>query len=284
MAVRGSVPALVSADWLLGQLPAPDLRVLDASWYMPGDARDAHALYVQAHIPGAMFFDIDAIADPESSLPHMMPTAARFERLVGALGVGSATRVVVYDQSGILSAPRAWWMLRVFGHERCAVLDGGLPAWRRAGGALASGAEAPQDAGPFRASFHAGLIRGLGDVLANLGTHRELVLDARSGDRFHARVPEPRAGLLGGHIPGSVSLPFTELLTATQTLKTPGELRESLAQRGVTEQTQVITTCGSGLTAAVINLALQVAGLPPGALYDGSWSEWGGRTDTPVER
>jgi len=275
--------ALVSTEWLAAQLPANDLIVFDASWYMPAEGRDPRAQYRLAHIPGALFFDIDAIADTESALPHMAPTAARFERMIGALGVSAASRVVFYDQKGVFSSARGWWLMRLFGHERCAVLDGGLPKWRREERALEHGAGRTPTAAAYRASLNARYLRGLGDVLENLDSRRELVLDARAADRFHARVPEPRAGLRGGHVPGSRSLPYTELLSAEQTLLPAAQLRARFEARGVGEHSAVVTSCGSGLTAAVLNLGLEVAGLPMGALYDGSWSEWGARAETPIE-
>jgi thiosulfate/3-mercaptopyruvate sulfurtransferase len=280
----GSMPPLVTTEWLRGELGATDLRIYDASWYLPTEGRDARALYREMHIPGAQLFDIDAIADTDSTLPHMVPGTARFERLAGALGIGNDTRVVFYDQKGVYSAPRAWWLMQLFGHTRCAVLDGGLPAWRRAGGAWVAGESLPASPATFRAQLNVRLLRGLGDMLANLQTHEELVLDARSSERFEARVPEPRAGLRGGHIPDSRNLPFTELLTDAQTLKSPEQLRERFARSGVQARSRVVTSCGSGLSAAVLNLGLQVAGFAPAALYDGSWSEWGARSDTPVER
>lgn len=275
--------ALVSTEWLASQLDANDLSVFDASWYMPAEARDARAEYRSAHIPGACFFDIDAIADPESTLPHMVPSTARFEQMLGALGVSADQRLVFYDQKGIFSAARAWWLMRLFGHARCAVLDGGLPKWRREGRALQSGAEPAVASAVYRASLNARYLRGLGDVLENLHSGREILLDARSLDRFHARVPEPRPGVRGGHVPGSRSLPFTELLSSEQTLLPPARLRALFKARGVDEHSAVVTSCGSGLTAAVLNLGLEVAGLPMGALYDGSWSEWGARAETPIE-
>lgn len=273
---------LVGSEWLAAQLGAPDLLVFDASWYLPAEGRDARALFREQRLPGARFFDIDAIADPAASLPHMAPSPAQFERLIGALGVGNHHRVVFYDQKGVYSAPRAWWLLRLFGHHSCAVLDGGLPAWQREGRAVERGEPEPLPPRRYQASFHARLLRGLGDLLDNLQSGAELVLDARSSDRFHARAPEPRAGLRGGHIPGSRNLPFTELLSERGTLLAPEQLRAVFATRGVDGRVPVVTSCGSGLSAAVLTLALAVAGLPLGALYDGSWTEWGGRAELPV--
>jgi thiosulfate/3-mercaptopyruvate sulfurtransferase len=275
--------SLVSTEWLSKQLGTEDLRIFDCSWYLPSEQRDAPAEFLQAHIPTARFFDIDAIADRHSSLPHMAPTAASFAQLIGALGVSNASRIVFYDQKGIFSAARGWWLLRLFGHARCAVLDGGLPKWIAEWRALEHGPPSLLKPAVYRAQFRAGYRRGLGDVLANLNSQQEIVLDARSPDRFHARVPEPRAGLRGGHIPGSCNLPFTELLSAQQTMLPAADLRARFAACGVRDGSRVVTSCGSGLTAAVLNLGLEVAGFPMGALYDGSWAEWGGHMDTPVD-
>lgn len=279
---------LLSTEALAAELGAADLVVCDATLFAPGDARAARSLYAAARIPGARYFDINAIADTMSELPHMVPPVSRFEQLVSELGIGNASRVVFYDQLGLFSAARAWWLLRLFGHEQVAVLDGGLPKWQREGRALRSGeaSAAAQNSPPapprYQASLHARRLRGLGDMLDNVRTQRELVLDARSADRFHARVPEVRAGLRSGHIPGACSIPYSELLSPDQTLLPPDALRARFARAGVTADSAVVTSCGSGITAAVLTLGLAVAGLPEGALYDGSWTEWGGRPDTPI--
>ena len=278
---------LVTGDWLEAELGEPDLVICDATLYLPGDVRQAYALFAAARIPGARYFDINAVADTDSALPHMVPAVSRFERLVSELGIGNASRVVFYDQLGLFSAARAWWMLRLFGHDAVAVLDGGLPKWQREGRALDSGAAARRTSaqpGPpaFRAALRAQRLRGLGDMLENIRAPRELVLDARSSERFYARVPEPRPGLRAGHMPGARNIPYTELLAADQTLLPRAALRERFARAGVTADSAVVTSCGSGVTAAVLTLGLTVAGLPEGALYDGSWTEWGGRADTPI--
>jgi len=278
------VNPLVSTAWLATELAASDLVVLDATAYPPGDTRDADVLFLAARIDGARRFDIDRIADPHTLLPHMAPAADFFAERMSELGIANTDRVVCYDQLGIFSAPRARWLLRLFGQDAVAVLDGGLPQWRSEGRPLRSGPVAAVPATQFRSAFRAALVRGLGDIRDNIRSRRELVLDARSAERFHGRVDEPRPGLRSGHMPGARNLPFGELLDAQQTLLPPAELRARFRLAGVDERSAVITTCGSGLTAAVLSLGLAVAGFPEGALYDGSWTEWGGREDTPVEQ
>jgi len=274
------LPSLVDTAWLAAGLGAPDLRVLDASFYLPAEGVDARVRFEAGHIPGARFFDIEDVADTETDLPHMLPTAGRFSRLAGGLGIGDGDRVVVYDQKGIFSAPRAWWMFRLFGHDRVAVLDGGLPAWRAAGQALESGAPAPAPSARFVADFHATRVRGLGDMRRNLTAAKELVLDARPAGRFAGTDPEPRPGLASGHMPGAVSLPASELVQDGH-MRPADALRARFAAAGVDGDRPVVTSCGSGVSAAILTFSLHLAGLPEGALYDGSWTEWALRSETP---
>ena len=270
---------LIGTDWLAGQLGAPDLVVFDATKYLPGEGKDGAAEFERGHIPGARFFDIDAVADPDTALPHMVPSPGRFERMMGELGVSNASRVVFYDQKGIASSPRGWWMMGLFGHDQAFVLDGGLPKWLREGGAIETGPAATPKSAAFQASFRATRLRGIGDMLAG----GELVLDARPAGRFAGSAPEPRAGLPSGHIPGSRSVPSSTLLNPDGTMLDPAALRASFAVAGADGTRAIVTSCGSGVTATILSLGLLRAGLPQGAVYDGSWTEWASRPDTIKE-
>lgn len=298
---------LVTTAWLAGELAraalkdseillpvgsiaadrqAGNLILFDATKYLPNENKDGREKFAQAHIQGAHFFDIDEVADPDTDLPHMVPSPSRFARLLSAYGVTNDSRIVFYDQKGLASAARGWWMMGLFGHDRVAVLDGGLPKWIAEGRPVRSGAtEAPEilaTAAKFRASFRPTRLRGIGDMIVNLETKAELVLDARASGRFAGTAPEPRAGVRAGHIPGSVSLPYTELLGPDQTFTDKETLRARFSQAGIDGSRPVVTTCGTGVTAAILTLGMRLAGLPEGALYDGSWTEYGGREDTEV--
>jgi thiosulfate/3-mercaptopyruvate sulfurtransferase len=277
------VNTLVTTDWLAKQLGQPDLRVVDGSWHMPQLNRDPRGEFAAAHIPGALFFDIDAVADHTTDLPHMLPDAAAFAAAVGALGVGSGDRVVVYDVRGVVSAARVWWTFRAFGHDAVAVLDGGLRKWRAEGRPVETGVPLPAPRS-FEARPRPALVRDLEAMRANLATRTDQVLDARSPGRFWGTEAEPRPGLRGGHIPGSLNLPYDTLYRADGTLKSPDELQVALRAAGIDLARPVVTTCGSGVTASVLALALYLVGRRDVAVYDGSWSEWGGRPDTPIER
>ncbi|HEY6430595.1 MAG TPA: 3-mercaptopyruvate sulfurtransferase [Acetobacteraceae bacterium] len=274
---------LVSTDWLATELGKPDLLIFDATKYLPNEDKDGRTEFLAGHIPGARFFDIDEVADPDTDLPHMVPAPGRFAKLMGALGVGNESRVVFYDQKGLASAARGWWLMGLFGHDQAAVLDGGLPKWRREGRPVETGAPPSPKPATFRPDFRAARLRGIGDIRDNLRRHTELVLDARAAGRFSGQIAEPRAGMRSGHIPGSASLPYTDLLTPDGTFRDQASLRTRFAAAGVDSTRPVVTSCGSGVTACILTLGLRLAGLPEGAVYDGSWTEWGGRPDTQVE-
>ena len=272
---------LVSTEWLAANLGQPDLIVFDATKYLPNEGKDGAAEFLGAHIPDARYFDIDVVADQETTLPHMVPTAGRFERLMGEMGVANSSRVVFYDQKGIASSARGWWLMGLFGHDRAAVLDGGLPKWLREARPVESGAPAAPAPAKFQATFRASRLRGIGDMMTP--DPGRVVLDARAAGRFHGTAPELRPGMPSGHMPGSASLPYTELLTQHGTLRPPEQLRSRFAQAGVDGSKPVVTSCGSGVTAAILTLGLVQAGLPRGAVYDGSWTEWASRPDTIKE-
>ncbi len=275
---------IVSTEWLAAEIGKQDLIVFDATKYLPNEGRDGRTEFLTAHIPGAHFFDIDEIADPDTSLPHMIPSAGRFEKLMRQLGVTNSSRLVFYDQKGIASCARGFWLMNLYGHDRVAVLDGGFPKWRREGRTIDSGESAAPTRSSFLATFHAERVRGVGDILANLVTKREIVLDARGVGRFYGTQPEPRAGVRSGHIPGSINLPYTELLSSEGTFLPAEALRERFAKAGIDGRQPVVTSCGTGVTACILSLGMQLAGLPAAPVYDGSWTEWGSREDTPIER
>lgn len=272
---------LVSTEWLATHLSDPDVRVVDGSWHLPPMKRDPHAEFRQAHIPGAVFFDIDAIADTSVALPHMLPRPEQFGEAVGALGIGTGDRVVVYDARGVTSAARVWWTFRVFGHENIAVLDGGFPKWTREGRPVEAGAVTRH-----RRTFHARsrpeLVRDLARMRANVDSRAEQVVDARPHGRFVGTDPEPRPGLRSGHIPGSLNLPPDALYRPDGTMRSPDDVRRAFTETGVDLARPIVTTCGSGVAASVLALGLHFIGHPDVPVYDGSWSEWGSRSDTPV--
>ncbi len=276
--------ALVSTEWLAQHMNAPDVRIVDATSFLPTVPRNAKAEYRECHIPGAVFFDIDDIADESNPLPHMMPSAEKFSSRVRKLGLGDGNRIVVYDANGGSSAScRVWWMFRTFGHEDVAVLDGGLPKWLAEGRRTDDLPPVPRER-HFTARTNHFLLRTVEQVMANVDSAREQVIDARSADRFAGTGKEPRAGLRLGHIPGSVNLPFNKLMNPekNQVMRNAEEIRKIFDDAGVDLSKPLVASCGSGVTAGVIALAAYLIGKEDVAVYDGSWTEWGGRTDTPI--
>jgi thiosulfate/3-mercaptopyruvate sulfurtransferase len=272
---------LVSTDWLAKHLRDPDLRVLDASWYMPDSGRDAKAEYATAHIPGARFFDIDEISDQRSDLPHMAPPPEKFISRMRAMGVGDGHQVVVYDGTGLFSAARVWWTFRLMGKTDVAVLDGGFPKWRAEGREIEDMPPVIRDR-HMTVSRQNQLVRDVTQVAHAAKLAEAEVLDARSAARFRGEAAEPRPGLRSGHIPGSKNIPFATVLNPDGTMKSPADLRAVFEAAGVDLKKPAITTCGSGVTAAILSLALERIGHRNHALYDGSWSEWGMYDDLRV--
>jgi len=274
---------LIETDELEAELDAPDFVIIDATWYMPGEGKDAHAEYLEEHIPGAIFFDIDEIADTNSALPHMLPPPEKFSSRMRTMGIGDGQRVVIYDRHGMFSAPRVWWMFRVMGAEDVSVLNGGLPKWKREGRPLMTGEPAPRTTRHFTARRNLDLVRDVDDMKALIHDKSSIIVDARSPERFAGQTPEPWQGVRAGHIPGSHNVPYGQVLNADGTLKSPEELNALFAAAGVDPHVPVVTTCGSGITACLLSLALAETGHRRTSVYDGSWAEWGADEKLPIE-
>jgi thiosulfate/3-mercaptopyruvate sulfurtransferase len=274
---------LTETDELARELDAPDLVIIDASWHMPAENRNAHEEYLAEHIPGAIFFDIDEIADTKSGLPHMLPPPEKFSSRMRSMGVGDGSRIVVYDSSGLFSAARVWWTFRVMGVDDVSVLNGGLPKWKLERRPLESGPPRSRTTRHFTARRNLDLVRDVSDIKALLKDKSAEIVDARAADRFAGEAPEPRPGLRSGHIPGSHNLPYAKLLNKDGTLKAAPEIERLFEEAGVDLSKPVVASCGSGITASVLALGLAEIGHRRAAVYDGSWSEWGADQNLPIE-
>ncbi len=277
-----AIDPLVSCAWLAERLDAPDIRIVDATWFLPTDTRNGKALFAERRVPGAIFFDLDEIADTDSALPHMLPSPEKFAARMRKLGIGDGMRVVVYDAQGLFSAARVWWTFRVMGHEDVCVLDGGFPAWEAGGFPIETDPPAPRGERHFTARYRADLVRDLRDMRAAVAGGAVQILDARPKDRFNGTAPEPRPGLKSGHMPGARNIPTSALVGPAGFMRSHAELEQTFADLGADAGQAAVCTCGSGVTAAIIALALARLGRWDASIYDGAWAEWGALADTPI--